>query len=367
MPELHLSALEQLSTVGSPLRVGVSSNKGKHTNELLLGLVCASEDLIKLGASLPPIEYIWRDDGRNPQRAASVAAEYCKMGVQYVIGHLSASASLSASKIYQKNKVCFIAPATSHPDLTRNVSLTIFRVCGKDDSQGEFIRHCVNRIVPNAAITIIAQDNAYGLALSAAVSVDKAGSTHSIVVPEKASARLKAKQLQRIKERSLDYPDQTIVLCGVHEITGQLVRQLREAGIEDVIFVGDDALIHDFTVLCGAYSDNVYVVGLAPVQSKQFVQLRADLSSRYINQVGVSPGAYFETSYWSAYILLSTLAEKNSVACSTEVADAIRSKMWSTSMGDIRFDERGDAHGLKWSLFAIDETTFEPAFSVAQC
>src|SRR5262249_24879861 len=111
------------------LPIGVSANQGAHTNELIGGIVLAAE---RAGLRLKIVQ---ADDGRAPDKAAAAARFLVSQSVRLVIGHLSASASLSASRVYGEAAIPFLAPGTTHPDLVCGDRVTTFRVNGRDDDQ----------------------------------------------------------------------------------------------------------------------------------------------------------------------------------------------------------------------------------------
>src|SRR6516162_3130059 len=90
---IRFALLEKVAKRGAQ-KLGIAANVSAHTNELIGGVVLAVEDA---GC---PVDMQWRDDRRDADTARRVAQTLVEEGVAAVVGHLSASAALGASKIY---------------------------------------------------------------------------------------------------------------------------------------------------------------------------------------------------------------------------------------------------------------------------
>src|SRR5215468_3641386 len=80
------------------------------------------------------------DDKCDPKQAPDAAHDLVSRGVVFVDGHFCSGSSIPASSIYHEAGVLQISPASSNPRLTDQAAGwgTVFRVCGRDDSQGTF-------------------------------------------------------------------------------------------------------------------------------------------------------------------------------------------------------------------------------------
>ena len=78
------------------------------------------------------------DDACDPKQAVAVANKLVGMGAVYVAGHFCSSSSIPASAVYSEAGVIQVSPASTNPNFTDKAkSDHIFRVCGRDDQQGE--------------------------------------------------------------------------------------------------------------------------------------------------------------------------------------------------------------------------------------
>ena len=77
------------------------------------------------------------DDACDPKQAVAVANEMVGKGVVYMAGHFCSGSSIPASKVYEEEGIIQVSPASTNPKLTDEGGPNVFRVCGRDDQQGE--------------------------------------------------------------------------------------------------------------------------------------------------------------------------------------------------------------------------------------
>src|SRR5215210_6030242 len=78
-----------------------------------------------------------QDDACDPKQAVSVANRFAQMQVRLIVGHVCSGASIVASDIYAENGAVMITPASNSAKLTDRGLAGIFRVCDRDDQQGQ--------------------------------------------------------------------------------------------------------------------------------------------------------------------------------------------------------------------------------------
>src|SRR6201992_807137 len=95
------------------------------------------------------------DDACDPKQAVSVANQLASKGVKLVAGHFCSGSSIPASKVYGEEGSLEISPARTHPDYTDNGSWENFRVCGRDDEQGQVAGTYLAKHFKNEKIAIL--------------------------------------------------------------------------------------------------------------------------------------------------------------------------------------------------------------------
>ena len=92
----------------------------------------------KGGINGKKVKLVIGDDACDPKQAVAVANKLVGMGAVYVAGHFCSSSSIPASAVYSEAGVIQVSPASTNPNFTDKAkSDHIFRVCGRDDQQGE--------------------------------------------------------------------------------------------------------------------------------------------------------------------------------------------------------------------------------------
>jgi len=76
------------------------------------------------------------DDFCEPEQAVAVAQKLVADGAVFVVGHYCSGASIPASKVYEAAAVLQISPGSTNPLLTEQGRDNVFRVIGRDDTQG---------------------------------------------------------------------------------------------------------------------------------------------------------------------------------------------------------------------------------------
>ncbi len=113
------------------------------------------------------IKIVLGDDGFERQKALSVARKFVTDGVTFVIGHYNSNSSIPASKIYAKNGIVMMTPASTHPLLTEQKQQTTFRLIGRDDKQGGVAAEYIAKHFRDAKIAILDDRTGYGKGLPA--------------------------------------------------------------------------------------------------------------------------------------------------------------------------------------------------------
>ncbi|MEQ1651146.1 MAG: branched-chain amino acid ABC transporter substrate-binding protein, partial [Hyphomicrobium sp.] len=106
------------------------------------------------------------DDACDPKQAVAVANQLVAEGVKYVVGHYCSGSAIPASKVFLENDVLLISPGATNPKLTDEAQTYVFRVCGRDDRQGEVIGKYLLAHHAKEKIALLNDKSAYGRGLA---------------------------------------------------------------------------------------------------------------------------------------------------------------------------------------------------------
>jgi len=121
------------------------------------------------------------------------------------------------------------------------------------------------------------------------------------------------------------------------------------------VFISDDGVKDDtFIKVAQKYAEGVYATGPKDV-SKNPMAIAA--TEAHKKAYGKDPGAFFLNAYAATLALLNGIEQAGSTDYDA-VENALRTKFVETPLGKIRFDERGDAVGVGFSMYQVQNGVF---------
>ena len=121
----------------------------------------------KGGINGEKVKLVIGDDACDPKQAVAIANKLVGMGAVYVAGHFCSSSSIPASAVYSEAGVIQVTPASTNPNYTDKAkSDHIFRVCGRDDQQGEVAGKYIADNYKGKKVAVIHDKTAYGKGLA---------------------------------------------------------------------------------------------------------------------------------------------------------------------------------------------------------
>lgn len=279
------------------------------------------------------------DDACDPKRAPVVADDLVSRGVIFVDGHFCSGSSIPASSTYHDAGVLQITPASSNPRLTDDAAAqgwgTVFRVCGRDDRQGDYAGSWLAQRFKGGRVGIVHDDSVYGRMIATATkSAMNAGGLQEVLFESiTAGERDFGDVVAKLKDAGID----ALYFAGYHSEAGLLVRQMREQGVQAQMFGPDSLNTLEFAQLAGAASDGVMFTSDGDARK----QPSAQRVVAALRQRGFEPEGY--TLY--SYVAIQLWAQAAAKAASTDagkLAAQLRSQSWDTAIGPISFDAKGD-------------------------
>ena len=132
-----------------------------------LAVEMAVRDLNETGGVLgQKITLIAVDDACGVSRAVAAARKLVDAGVRVVVGHGCSHSSLLAAGIYEAMDVLMITPSSTHPRLTEEGRQNVFRLIGRDDTQGELAGDFLAERFARRRIAILHDGSTYGEGLA---------------------------------------------------------------------------------------------------------------------------------------------------------------------------------------------------------
>lgn len=350
------SALGASSLVQADILIGVA---GPHTGpsaaigaQYWRGASLAAEDINAAGGIKgEKIKLVKGDDACEPKQAVAVANRLVDQDkVVGVIGHYCSSSTIPASEVYDEAGVLTITPGSTNPLVTERDLVGMFRMCGRDDQQGQVAADYIVDTLKATRVAIIHDKDTYGqgLADSAKARLNKRGVTEVIY----EGLTRGEKDFNALVTKLLSQKVEVVYFGGLHPEAGPLVRQMREQGLKAYFLSGDGVVTDALVATAGGpqYVKGVMMTfGADPrtiPESKAVVEkLRAS---------GYEPEGY--TLY--TYAALQTMAAAFNGAGSTEADEAsawLKTHPVQTIMGTKEFDDKGDLKVTDYVIYQWDD------------
>ncbi|MGO4436616.1 branched-chain amino acid ABC transporter substrate-binding protein [Rhizobium sp. RAF56] len=282
------------------------------------------------------IKIVLGDDVSDPKQGISVANKFVADGVKYVIGHFNSGVSIPASEVYAENGILEITPAATNPKFTERGLWNTFRTCGRDDQQGAIAGKYLADKFKDAKIAVVHDKTPYGqgLADETKKAMNAAGVTEvmyeGINVGDKDFSALIAK----MKEAGVSI----IYWGGLHTEAGLIIRQAADQGLKATLVSGDGIVSNELASIAGdAVAGTLNTFGPDPTLNPANKELVEKFKA-----AGFNPEAYTLYSYAALQTIVAAAKAANSTD-TQEVAAAMKAKgPFSTVLGDISFDQKGD-------------------------
>ncbi|MBB3949413.1 branched-chain amino acid ABC transporter substrate-binding protein [Aureimonas jatrophae] len=276
------------------------------------------------------------DDACDPKQAVAVANQFASQGVSFVAGHFCSGSSIPASQVYAEEGIIEISPASTNPDYTdKRPGPGIYRVCGRDDQQGEVAGGYIADKFKGQAVAVLDDKSAYGKGLAdQTMKFMEAGGvkpavTESYTVGEKDFSSL----ITRMKQADV----KLIYIGGYQTEAGLIARQAKEQGLNAKVMSGDAIVTDEYWAITGdAGEGTLMTFSPDPRKNPQAAPIVAEIEKS---------GKTAEGYVLYTYAAIQAWAEAAKKAQSTEfeaVTKVLDSEALPTVVGDLKFDGKGD-------------------------
>jgi branched-chain amino acid transport system substrate-binding protein len=358
---VFLSAMLTLAGVGmaaDTIKLGVA---GAHSGDLAsygLPTVKAAELVVnkinsKGGLLGKPVELLVEDDACKPELASNAATKLISDGADVVLGHICSGATKAALGIYKSENIVVISPSATAPDLTLSGEYpNFFRTIAHDAMQAQIqVKFAIEQLgVKTVAVLHDKGDYGKGQAELASIAFEKAGI--DVVLFEGVTPGAVDYSAVVLKVRR-ERPD-LVIWGGYHPEASKIVTLMKKKKLKAMFMGGDGVKDDTFIKVAGKYSEGVYATGPLDVsQNPLTLQAKKEHQDTY----GKDPGAFFDNAYAATQALLNAIEKAGSTDYEA-VVKALRTEYVKTPLGKIRFDENGDATGIGFAVYRVQNGVF---------
>jgi len=287
------------------------------------------------------VELVPFDDQAKPDvgvaNAKNVIAD---KDIMVVIGHLNSGVAIPSSEVYKEQNLAMISPANTNPTVTDRGYPNVFRVCGRDDVQGNVGAEFAHGTLKAKSVYIIHDKTTYGQGVAEFFKADAEKKGIKVLGFEGTEEKSNFDPIitpLKAKNPSLVY------FGGIYEQAAPFFKQAREKGVK-AKFMGPDGLdSSDLTKIAGKtvvgmnYTSVAGPVSVYP-QAKQF-------ADEYKKKFSKNPEPFAAQAYDATVIAIKAIeaATKGGKAPTRDaVTAAIRDVRYNGITGSVEFDAKGD-------------------------
>ncbi len=294
------------------------------------------------------------DDVCKPEVATNTATKLLSQGVHVVMGHICSGATKAALAIYKAENIICMSPSATNPPLTQSGEYpTFYRTIASDDAQARLeVDYAIN-VLKAKKIAVLHDKGDYGKGLAefAKAFIEKDPRAEVVLYEGVTPGAVDySAVVQKIKRFKAD----AVIFGGYHPEASKIVMQMRKKRM-DTVFISDDGVKDDtFIKVAGEFAEGVYATGPKDT-SKNPLAIAATEAHR--KAYGSDPGAFFLNAYAATQALLNAI-EKAGSTDYEKVSQALKTEDVETPLGKIRFDAKGDAIGIGFSIYQVKDGVY---------
>ncbi len=300
------------------------------------------------------IELIVEDDVCKPEVAANTAAKLVGEGVIAVVGHSCSGATKAALGIYKDSNVICISPSATNPPLTQSREYpNFYRTIAPDDAQARMEVDFAVDTLGFTKLAILHDKGDYGKGLAEfAKAMIEAGGKAEVVLYE--GITVGAVDYSAVINKIKNSGAQAVIFGGYHPEASKLVGQMTKKGMNTVFISDDGVKDENFIKVAGDYAEGVYATGPKDTSKNQNT---IAANKAHQDKYGEDPGAFFLNAYAATTAILNAIEKAGSTDYDA-ITKALKSEYVDTTLGNISFDEKGDAIGVGFSVFQVQNGVY---------
>ncbi len=347
------------ASAADTIKIGVA---GPHTGDLApYGIptkeaaeMVVAEVNAKGGINGKQIELMIVDDQCKPEIATNVATKLVSESVNIVIGHVCSGATKAAMGIYKGAKLIAISPSATNPPLTKSGEYpNFYRTIAADDDQAMLAASFATDKLKAKKVAIIHDKGDYGKGFAdfSKVAIETGGKAKVVMYEGIQPGALDySAVVQKLRSEGAD----TLIFGGYHPEASKILSLLNKKKIK-IAFIGPDGIKGDgFLKIAGKDAEGVYATGPKDVAK---LPLNIKAHDEYKAKYKKEPGTFFDQGYAAMLAALNAIK----VAGGTDydaLGKALKSSSVETTVGKIKFDTKGDAEGVGFSVYQVKNGAF---------
>ena len=247
-----------------------------------------------------------------------------------------------------------MSPSATNPELTQSgLYPTFFRTIASDDAQAKLGVDFAIGTLGAKKIAVLHDKGDYGKGYAefAQKFIQEGGQAEVVLFEGVTPGAVDySSVVQKIRQSGAD----TVMFGGYHPEASKIVSQLKKKRV-DVKFISDDGVKDDtFIKVAGADAEGVYASGPQDVSG---LEMNKAAKAAHVAEFGAEPGAFFDAAYAAMQALVNAIDKADSTD-SDKIMNVLRTEKVDTTVGTIKFDARGDAEGVGFSMYQVQNGAY---------
>ena len=301
------------------------------------------------------VELLIQDDQCKPEIATNTATKLVTEGVHVVLGHICSGATKAALGIYKDAKIPVMSPSATNPPLTQSGDYpNFFRTIASDDLQAQMAVDVAINTLGFTKIAVLHDKGDYGKGFAEFVKkyLEESGKAEVVLFEGVTPGAMDYSSIvQKVRREKAE----ALIFGGYHPEASKLVSQMKRKRLKTV-FISDDGVQDDsFLKVAGAAANGAYVTGPRDMSN---IALNALATKEFKAEYGAEPGQFYQEAYSATLALLNAIEKAGSTDYDA-VTNVLRTQYVDTPVGSIKFDSKGDAEGVGFSIYKVEDGAFK--------
>lgn len=344
--------VEPGQTIKIGVGVGLTGPLVEPSTDILQGAQIAVDEYNEAGGIQGfATELVVEDDGCAPDGGRAAAETLAaNPEIVAVIGHVCSGASMAAAEVYDEARIPMVSPSSTSPAFTALGLDVVNRTAWNDNIQGLSSAHYTYDVLGLRRAVVLHDNDAYGRALAQVYQTEFETLGGEILAFQAIDVN-QTDYRGLLSDVTSDNPD-VIFFGGYDDQASLLVQQIREMGLQDVVFFSDDGTYNqEFLDTAGPAAEGTYVSFASP-PSGVAEALNAVFDRAYEEAYGEPPdsvGPFHAHAYDAATILLNAITEvahlqgDRLIINREQLIDAVRgTQNFRGLTGNLTCNERGE-------------------------
>ncbi|MBN9021310.1 MAG: branched-chain amino acid ABC transporter substrate-binding protein [Rhizobiales bacterium] len=276
------------------------------------------------------------DDACDPKQAVAVANQLAGKGVTFVAGHFCSGSSIPASAVYNDEGIIQISPASTNPKFTdERPGPGIYRVCGRDDQQGQVAGAFLAKNFADKNVAIIDDKSAYGKGLADETRkyMNEAGKTEVLNESYNAGEKDYSALVSKLKAANID----VLYVGGYHTEAGLIKRQMVDQGMDTILVSGDALVTDEYWQITGDAGAGTLMTFSPDPRKNPIAKPVVDA----LEAAGKTAEGYSLYTYGAIQAWADAVTAAGSTDFDPVVAELNKGE-YDTVLGKVTFDDKGD-------------------------